>query len=144
MTKKEKIRIVRVLIFAGLFVGGGLVFAHFEPELRRKQFPDPIKTVEEKIEETKFGKIALKILGVETKKRENGNEKEEEKEEKEKVEKGNEEGGDWSVGEAVENKIRNVIMEKSSEKIIEILKTLPPEEFEKLKKEFCPNFCEGE
>ena len=141
MTKKEKIRLVRVLIFAGFLVGGGLIFSHFEPELRKKQFFNPIKTVEKKIEETKFGKIALKILGLETDKEEKENEKEEEKE---KGESRNGKDESWSVGEAVENKIRNVIMEKSSEKIIEILKTLPPEEFEKLKKEFCPNFCEGE
>lgn len=136
MTRKEKIRLVRILIFAGLLVGGGLVFARFEPELRKKQFPNPIKSVEEKIEETKIGKMALKILGVETEKETESEDAEKKKEEEEEKEQ------KLDIVETVKEEISDVIMEKSSEKIIEILKTLPPEEFEKLKKDLQEEICE--
>lgn len=126
---RRRERIKRIIILIALLGGGAVSLSYFGPKIRKEEAPKAVRNVEEKIKETGFGKTVLKILGAETEK-----EEEKKKEEKERE----------SIVENFKEKIEKVIIEKSSEKIIEILKTLPPEEFEELKGEFCPKFCRPE
>ena len=138
MSKKDRIRLVRILIFGLLFAGGVAGISFLAPKIKNQKKPKAIKEIEEKIKGSEMGKMALKVLGEEVdKEEENKDQKDEEGKENEE-----EEEEKQTVSETVQEKIKEVIREKSSEKIIEILKTLPPEEFEKLKKDLQEEICE--
>jgi len=130
LNKKEKIRLIRILGLTAVILTGAVAFSYFEPNIKKPA--EIIESAQKKIEKNDFGRIGLRILGIETKQETEEEEKDADEEKKE----------DQTISEIVKEKIKDAIIEKSSQEVIDILKTLPPEEFEKLKKEFCPNFCE--
>lgn len=136
MTKKKKIRLVRILIFATLFLTGVVSLSYYRFKKKGEKPPDLLGTFQEKIKDTQAGKVVLNILGLETEKQAEEEKKKEEDQEQEEEKQ--------SLVKNLKEKIEGAVIETSSEKVIEMLKTLPPEEFEKLKKEFCPQFCEGD
>lgn len=142
MGKADAIRLIRIFVFTGLLLGSVVSASYYWPKIKKEKFPSVIETFEKNFGETDQGKTVLKILGAEVD--EEKDEDKEEKDEEEEKEKEKEEEENKSLMENIKGKIEEAVIETSSEKVIDILENLPPEEFEKLKEEFCPQFCERE
>ncbi|MBL7159419.1 hypothetical protein ISS85_03015 [Candidatus Microgenomates bacterium] len=139
MTRKEKIRLIRVLGVTSLFVGGVVVGSYVLPKIKMEP-SEVMETVKENFKESDLGERAFKILGANVDKEV----EEENKEDQEDEENSEEEEGNQSFVQDLKENIEKAVIETSNDKVIDVLEALPSEEFEKLKKDFCPKFCEQE
>ena len=150
MTRKETIRLMKVLGVTGLFLGGVVLGSYVLPKIEMEP-SKVVETVKENFKKSDVGERAFKILGAnidkeEKKDQENQEDQEdqenqENQEDKENSEEESEEK-DQSFVEDLKENIEEAVIETSNDRVIDVLETLPPEEFEKLKNDFCPKFCE--